>query len=87
MQLHKHRQRHTQQWSYHSHQVPIIGLQSIVVPSGDTPQGGVPLQQHCCRLKEVQEVGAEQHVILHNDDMAVTLLQEHPVQGPLVVLG
>ena len=72
---------------YHSHRVPIIGLQPIVVPCGDTPQGGVPIQQHGCRLEEVQEVWAEEHVILHNDDMAVALLQEHPIQGPLVVLG
>ena len=35
----------------------------------------------------MQEVWAEEHVILHNDDMAVALLQEHPIQGPLVVLG
>lgn len=35
----------------------------------------------------MQEVWAEEHVILHNDDMAVALLQEHPIQRPLVVLG
>lgn len=72
---------------YHAHGVPVIGLQPIVVPCGNTPQGVILFQQDCGRLEEVQEVWAEEHVILHNDDMAVALLQKGPVQGPLVVLG
>lgn len=72
---------------YHAHRVPVIGLQPIVIPCGNTPQGGVSLQQHCCCLKEVQEVWAEEHVILHNDNVTVALLQEHSIQRPLVMLG
>ena len=76
-----------QQSPYHAHGVPIIGFQPVIIPCGNTPQGGVPLQQHSCRLEEVQEVWAEEHVILHNDYMAVALLQEHPIQSPFVMLG
>ncbi len=72
---------------YHAHGVPVEGLQAIVIPGGNAPKAGVLLQQHCSGGKEMQEVWAEQHVVLHNDDMAVALLQEGLVQSPFVVLG
>ena len=37
-------------------------------------------------LKKVQEVRAEKHVVLHNDDMAVAMIQKSAIQAPLVVL-
>ena len=72
---------------YHAHGVPVKVLQPVVIPGGDAPQAGVLLQQHSCCSEEVQEVWAEQHVILHNDRMTVLILQEGFVQSPLVVLG
>ena len=81
----------TRRWTckgkYHAYGVPVEGLQAVIIPGGDAPKAGVLLQQHCSSGKEVQEVWAEQHVVLHNDDMAVALLQEGLVQSPFVVLG
>ena len=81
----------TRRWTckgqYHAHWVPVEGLQAVISPGGNAPKAGVLLQQHCGGRKEVQEVWAEQHVVLHNDDVAVALLQEGLVQSPFVVLG
>ena len=67
--------------------VPLKGSLPIIVPARDAPQRRISLKQHRCCLKKVEEVRAEQHVILNNDDMAVIVLQEHAVQAPAVVLG
>ena len=72
---------------YHARRVPVESLEAIVVPGGDAPQAWVPVKQHSCGLEEVQEVWAEQHVVLHYDGVAVLLLQKDPVQCPLVMLG
>ena len=72
---------------YHARRIPVKASEAIVIPGGNAPQARVFVQQHSCGLEVVQEVRAEQHVILHYDGMAVLLLQKHFVQGPLVVLG
>ncbi len=81
----------TRRWpckgKYHAHGVPVEGLQAVIIPGGNAPKARVLLQQHCGGRKEVQEVWAEQHVVLHNDDVAVALLQEGLVQSPFVMLG
>ena len=72
---------------HHARRIPVKGSEAVVIPGGDAPQARVFVQQDSCGLKVVEKVRAEQHVILHNDGMAVLLLQEDFVQCPLVVLG
>ena len=77
---------------------PPVGTPPLLVSS--SAQAAIPehhqvyTQGHCpvlwhggfACLEQGEEVGAEHHVILHDDDVAVPFLQEHPVQAPLVVL-
>lgn len=72
---------------YHASWIPVKVPQAIVVPGRYAPQAWILLKQHCCGLEEEQEVWAEEHVILYYDGMTVSLLQEHFVQCPLVVLA
>ena len=76
------------QETHHAFGIPVEVLdQAIVVPGGDAPEAWVPVQQDGGCSEKVQEVWAEEHVILADDDMAVPpAWLKQPVQAPLVVL-
>ena len=65
-----------------------LSLLAIVVPSTDTPQSWVFLEDGVGCLEILKEVRRDLEVVLHNDHLLVLeLVNEGLVQGPPVVSG